>query len=376
MRSVASAAGASGPAVTVLKGAAVMKSCGAGLGLLILLSLGPSGARGAELPVTHLTVMGSLGGTAQYRDIEQPFWSHQLAADSGGRITADVTPFDQTGLKGVEALQMARLGVVSFLTVPLSLVSSEDPEANAPDLPGLNPSIETMKANLAAYRPVLNEVYRARYRLEPLAMVSYPAQVLFCKDRFERLSDLAGRTVRVASGAQGSLMSAVGARGIVLPFADIRGALINNSVDCAITGTLTGYSIGLQNLTHYVHALAINWGVQIVVANRATWLALDPGVREFLTHELADFEQRVWGQTESATAEGLSCDTGHGDCPSGTKGNMILVEATPADRALLDRVLRTVILPKWAARCGEECTDEWNRTVGARMHLTAEAVAQ
>ncbi len=353
-----------------------MKSCGAGLGISLLLSLASSGAGGAELPVTHLTVMGSLGGTAQYRDIEEPFWSHQLAADSGGRITADVTPFDQTGLNGVEALQMARLGVVSFLTVPLSLVSSEDPEANATDLPGLNPSIETMKANLDAYRPVLTELYRSRYRVEPLAMFSFPAQVLFCKERFGRLADLAGRTVRVASGAQAGLMNALGARGIVLPFSEIRGALMKSTIDCAITGTLTGYSIGLQDLTHYVHALAINWGVQIVVANRATWLTLDPGVRDFLTHELADFERRVWERTESATAEGLSCDTGHGNCTTGPKGDMILVDAIPADRALLDRILRTVILPKWAARCGEECADEWNRTVGARMQLTAEAMAQ
>jgi TRAP-type C4-dicarboxylate transport system substrate-binding protein len=353
-----------------------MKASGAGIGVFMLLSLVLSGARGAELPVTHLTVMGSLGGTAQYRDIEEPFWSHQLAADSGGRITADVTPFDQTGLKGVEALQMARLGVISFLTLPLSLVSSEDPEANAPDLPGLNPSIETMRANLAAYRPVLTELYRTRYRLEPLAMVSYPAQVLFCKDRFERLSDLAGRNIRVASGVQASLMTALGAHGAVLPFADIRGALLNKSIDCAVTGTLTGNSIGLQTVTHYVHALAINWGVQIVVANRATWLALDPDVRTFLTRELADFEQRVWNQTESATVEGLACDTGHGACSSGTKGDMVLVEATAADRAQLDLILRTVILPKWAARCGEECAAEWNRTVGARMHLSAEVVAQ
>ncbi|MDB5361871.1 MAG: bacterial extracellular solute-binding, 7 family protein [Rhodospirillales bacterium] len=350
-----------------------MKSSGAGFGILMQAMLALSGAQAAELPVTHLTVMGSLGGTAQYRDVEEPFWTHQLAADSGGRITAEVTPFDQAGLKGVEALQMARLGVISFLTVPLSLISSEDPEANAPDLPGLNPSIETMKANLAAYRPILTELYRTRYRLEPLAMVSYPAQVLFCKERFERLSDLAGRNIRVASGAQAGLMSALGARGTVLPFAEIRTALLNNTVDCTITGTLTGNSIGLPSVTHYVHALAINWGVQIVVANRATWLGLNPEVRDFMTREMADLERSFWTRTETATIEGLACDTGHGDCPNGTKGDMVLVEAAPSDRALLDRILRTVILPKWAARCGEECAAEWNRTVGVRMGLIAEA---
>jgi TRAP-type C4-dicarboxylate transport system substrate-binding protein len=349
-----------------------MKSSGAGLGVLLPALLMLSGARAADLPATHLTVMGSLGGTAQYREIEQPFWSQQLAQDSGGRITADVIPFDQTGLKGVEALQMARLGVISFLTLPLSLVSSEDPEANAPDLPGLNPSVETMKANLAAYRPVLTDVYRTRYRLEPLALLSYPAQVLFCRDRFEGLSDLAGRNVRVASGAQAGLMSALGARGIVLPFADMKAGLADGTIDCAITGTLTGNSVGLPEVAHYVHALAINWGVQMVVANRATWLALDPDVRAFLTRELADLERRVWSRTDTATEEGLACATGHGDCPDGPKGDMILVAASAADRAVLERILRTVILPKWAARC-DGCAGEWNRTIGARMGLTAQA---
>jgi TRAP-type C4-dicarboxylate transport system substrate-binding protein len=349
-----------------------MKSGGAGFGILIQLLLGVPGAAAAELPATHLTVMGSLAGTAQYRNLEQPFWSHQLAADSGGRVTADVTPFDQTGLRGTEALQMARLGVISFLTIPLSLISSEDPEANAPDLPGLNPSIESIKANLAVYRPILVDIYRTRYHLEPLAMVSYPAQVVFCKDKFERLADLAGRIVRVASGAQAGLMTALGAHPVVLPFGEMKSALQDRTIDCTITGTLTGYSIGLPAVTHYVHALAINWGLQVTLANRATWLALDPAVRDFLTRELADLERRVWAETEAATAEGLACDTGHGTCADGTKSDMVLVEAAPADRTLLEQVLREVILPNWAARCGEDCAAAWNRTVGARMGLVAE----
>jgi hypothetical protein len=204
-------------------------------------------------------------------------------------------------------------------------------------------------------------------------MVSYPAQVVFCKERFDRLADLAGRTIRVASGAQASLINALGANPVVLPFADMKAALQNRTIDCTITGTLTGYSIGLPAVTHYVHALAINWGIQITLANRTTWQALDPAVRDFLTRELANLEQRVWEKTEAATAEGLACDTGNGACAEGVKSDMVLVEAAPSDRALLDRVLRDVILPKWAARCGEECAAEWNRTVGARTGLVAEA---
>lgn len=353
-----------------------MRWCGVRVSVLMLALLSVPTARAAELPPTHLTVMGSLGDTAQYRDIEEPFWAHQLFTDSGGQVTADVTPFDHTGLKGFEALQMARLGVINFLTVPLSLVSTEDPEANAPDLPGLNPSIEVMRANLAAYRQVLIDLYRARYGLEPLAMLSYPAQVVFCKERFGRLSDLAGRRVRVASAAQASLMGALGARGIVLPLAEVDRALTKGMIDCAVTGTLTGNALGLGKATHYIHALAINWGVQIVIANRAAWLSLSPEVREFLTGELAALERRAWDRTERATAQGLACATGRDDCTDGAKSDMVLVAADPDDRAVLDRILRTVILPKWAARCGEACAEEWNRTVGAPMGLTAEAAAE
>jgi TRAP-type C4-dicarboxylate transport system substrate-binding protein len=337
-----------------------------GIGLLPL-------AEAAELPQTHLMVMGSLGDTAQYREIEEPFWAHRLAADSGGRVTADVTPFDRTGLKGVEALQMARLGVISFLTVPLSTVSSEDPEANAADLPGLNPTIAEMRANLAAYRPVLTELYRGRYGLEPLAIMSYPGQVLFCKERFARLADLAGRRIRVASAAQASLMEALGAHGIVLPLAEVQRSLAKGLIDCVVTGTMTGNALGLMRTTHYIHALTINWGLQIVVANRATWLSLAPEVRKFIADEVEGLEQRTWDLTERTTAQGLACDTNGADCTDGTPGDMVLVAADPADRVVLGQILRSVILPKWAARCGEECALQWNRTVGAATGLVAEA---
>jgi TRAP-type C4-dicarboxylate transport system substrate-binding protein len=366
-------------AVTVLqKRGAVVRSGGGGLGIVMLALLLLPVARAAEPPAppltaAHLTVMGSLGSAPQFRTIEEPFWTHQLAADSDGRITADVTPFDQTGLKGVEALQMARLGVISFLTVPLSLISSEDLEANAADLPGLNPSIEAMRANLAAYRSVLVDLYRARYGLETLAIFSYPAQVLFCRDRFESLSDLAGRNIRVASGTQAGLASALGARGIVLPFAGIRRAFANGTIDCSITGILAGNATGLPEEVRYVQDLTINWGLQIVVVNRATWLGLAPDVRDFLARELAALEQRLWDQAGRATVRGLACDKGRGDCVPGVTDGMIPVDAAPGDRAVLDRILRIDILPKWAARCGEDCTAEWNRTIGARMGLIAGA---
>jgi TRAP-type C4-dicarboxylate transport system substrate-binding protein len=361
-----------------------MRSSGACLGILVSAMLARSDARAGEppliqpsatLPATHLTVIGSLGGTAQYRDIEEPFWARKLAVDSGGKITVDITPSDRTGLKAGEALQMARLGVISFLTVPLSAVSSEDPEAIAADLSGLNPSIEAARANLAAYRPVLVDLYRSRYGLEVLAMMTYPAQVLFCKKQFQTLTDLGGRNIRVVNATQATLVNAVGAHGVVLPFNAITSAIGQGTVECAITSADSGNSIGLPRLTHYIHALPINWGNQIVVANRAAWWGLPPELRGFLTQELAGFEQNVQDRAERMMAQGFACDTGQDDCVDGTRGDMVLVPAVDADRTLIDRILRTNVLPKWAARCGDACGLEWDRTVGSRMGLQAVVAA-
>ena len=77
-----------------------------------------------ELPSLHLKVVGGLGATVQFKSFEEPFWSKQLAERSGGKITAEVTPWDQFGIKGNELLQFTRLGAIVISTVSLSQIAS------------------------------------------------------------------------------------------------------------------------------------------------------------------------------------------------------------------------------------------------------------
>ena len=68
-------------------------------------------AHGAE-PVIQLKVVGGLAGVSQYKKFEEPFWTHEVTRLTGGRVQAEIHPFDRSGLPGQEMLQLMRLGVM------------------------------------------------------------------------------------------------------------------------------------------------------------------------------------------------------------------------------------------------------------------------
>jgi TRAP-type C4-dicarboxylate transport system substrate-binding protein len=338
---------------------------------LLLLTALPAGAD--ELPSLHLKVVGGLGQTMQFKNFEEPFWSKQLAEHSNGKITAEVTPWDQFGIKGAELLQFTRLGAIAISTVSLSQIASEDPEAAAVDLAGLNPDVATLRKTIKAYLPTLREVYRSRYGLELLAVWSYPAQVIFCNTPIAGLGDLNGVKVRVASAMHGDFIEGLGGVGITIPFDGLMDALNKHVAACAITGAMSGYRVGLQNATTHLDATTVSWGPYVVFANRAAWLRFDPSVREFLTAEIDKLGDRLWDATERETQEGIACLTG-GECSAGPPAHMVLAPAGLEDRKLMRRSFTDVVSPRWSERCGAECVTNWNHTVGRLFDITVAAV--
>ena len=76
-------------------------------------------------------------------------------------------------------LQLMRLGVVPFGTALLALVSGDEPELNAVDLPGLNPDMAALRNTVKLYRPHVQQMLHEKFGIELLAIYTYPAQVLF-----------------------------------------------------------------------------------------------------------------------------------------------------------------------------------------------------
>ena len=337
------------------------------LALLLLVALP---ARGQDLPSIHLKVVGGLGQTIQFKRFEEPFWNKELAARSNGRVTAEVTPYDADGLSGAELLQLTRLGAITIGDVPLAQVASEDAEVAGVDLAGMNGDIEALRRSIAAYRTTLTDLYRQRYGVELLAIWTNPAQVVFCNRPIHGLSDLAGLKVRVASAMHADFVEGLGATGVTIPYRGLMDALRKHVADCAITGAISGYQIGLPSVTSYVSDVTVSWGPNILIANHAAWRRFDPSVRDFLSARIAELGDRLWADAAHESQEGLACLTG-GNCAAGPPAHMTLVPTTDEDRALVHKSLVQTVLPRWSQRCGAQCIDNWNETIGRMVGLTA-----
>ena len=206
----------------------------------------PAATPAAATAPYKLRIVGGLAGINQYTRQEEPFWSKELLRLSGGRFDAEIVPFDRAGVPGAEMLRLLQLGVVPFGTTLMSSFTAQYPEYTAPDLAGLNPDIATLKTTLAAFRPYLEKSLRDQHGVEALAMYVYPAQVVFCKKPLRGLADLAGRRTRVSSSTQADFVGALGGIPVLTGFAQIVPSLTAGNTECAITGTMSGNTIGLH----------------------------------------------------------------------------------------------------------------------------------
>ncbi|WP_373404741.1 TRAP transporter substrate-binding protein [Acidovorax radicis] len=335
-------------------------------------AVGQTAATPAVAPVPYkLRIVGGLASINQYIRQEEPFWSKELSRMSGGRFDAEIVPFDRAGVPGTEMLRLLQLGVVPFGTTLMSSFTAQYPEYTAPDLAGLNPDIATLKSTLAAFRPYLEKSLRDQHGVEALAVYVYPAQVVFCKKPLRGLADLAGRRTRVSSSTQADFVGALGGIPVLTGFAQIVPSLTAGNTECAITGTMSGNTLGLPTMTSHVHALPVTWGLAVFGANQAAWEALPPDLRALLRRELPRLEAAIWEESERETSDGMACNRGAPACVGGRKGSMVVVPVSAQDERSRQEILASTVLPRWVQRCGARCAQVWNQTIGPVRGLVA-----
>jgi len=344
--------------------------CGAAsAALLVLMCAGPVAPTlaqprpdgGASSPSQRLRIVGGLAGVNQYTRHEAPFWRDRLAVLTDGRYDAEIVPFDRAGIRGAELLTMVRLGSLPFGTLLLSQASPRDAELAAPDLAGLSPDMPTLRRVVTAWRPHLTALLRERHGAELLAVYTYPAQVLFCNRPVTGLASLQGLRVRTSSPTQSDFVRALGGIPLTVPFAQLVANMQAGNMDCAITGTMSGYTIGLHEITTHLLPLPVTWGLSVFVANRAHWQNLPQDLRAVLLRELPRLESAIWDEAERETDEGVRCSTGSGPCTAGVPGRMKLLQPAARDDGLRRTLLAREILSQWVSRCGESCVSAWNQ---------------
>lgn len=343
-----------------------------GLALAIATLLAPAPAPAQDLPQTKLSVLGAIGIHPQYQEYEKPFWTDQIKERSGGRVTATIKPWTEMGLKGPEVLRLVQRGTFQIGTVNLPYNAGDAAIVEGHDLPGLAPTMADFKAVTEAWRGPLSEALEKNFGVKVLAMFSYSAQVLYCRDKFERIADIKNRKVRVSGASQANFVKALGGSGINVSFGEVQQALDRGVVDCAITGAYSGYSAKWHESGKFISPLAVNWGAQAIVANNDAWKKFSPKLQAFLIEEIKTLEKRVVELAERETRTGILCNTA-GPCESGKPGGMSLIEQHASDPDTLKQALGQVVLPDFADRCGKECTATWNATVGKVVNLKAVA---
>ncbi|KAF1024107.1 MAG: Sialic acid-binding periplasmic protein SiaP [Paracidovorax wautersii] len=330
-----------------------------------------SAALAQDLPRTQLKIVGGLSNLSAYADYEQPFWSKTIPERSQGAVTAEIKGFNELGLKGPELLRLMQRGTVEFGTATLSYFASDNPINEAIDLPGLAPDVATARKVTQAYTPTYAQFFADKTNVKLLGISTYPAQVLFCNAPVTGLASVKGLKVRTSSRTQAEFVEALGGTSVTMAFGEVVPALQNKVVDCAITGSLSGYQAKWYEVSTHLYALPINWNQQIHAVNQKSWDKLDPKVQAFLQDNVNQLVAAIWQAAATQTQQGYDCNTGAAACTQPVKGKMVLIQPTDADRALLKKVLNDAILPKWAQRTQAEYVDAFNQSVGAALGVIA-----
>ncbi len=351
----------------------ILKAASAWALLCLFGGAGSAFAQSPVAPVQTLRIVGGLAGLHQFTRNEEPFWGKELLRLTGGKYAAEIVPFDRAGVPGPELLRLMQFGVVPFGTALLSNVSAQNPDLAAPDLAGLNPDLSTLRKNLAAFRPYLEKTLRDRHGVELLAVYIYPAQVIFCKNPLASLADLAGRRVRVSSATQSDFVSALNATPVLVGLSQLISSLNSGATECAITGSMSGNTLGLHEFTSHIHSMPVTWGLALFAANQNAWSALPGDLRAVLAQELPKLEAAIWSESERETAEGFACNRGLPACTAGRKGRMTEVASSAQDDKRRRELFASTVLPRWLQRCGARCSELWSQTIGVASGIKPNA---
>ena len=217
---------------------------------------------------------------------------------------------------------------------------------------------------------VLDRLYGDTNKVKLLGISTYPAQVLFCNGEMKGLADVRGKKVRTSSRTQADFVEALGGSSVTMAFGEVVPALQNKVVDCAITGSLSGFSAKWYEVSTHLVALPINWNQQVHAVNGAVWAGFDPKLKTFLQAQVDTLVNDIWDAAAKQTQQGYDCNTGAAACTAPVKGKMVLVQPNAADRATLDKV-REQVLAKWAQRCSATCVNDFNATIGKKLGVVA-----
>lgn len=330
-------------------------------------------AHADEIDEVTLSVVGSWSSLPLYQQYESRYWTETLPELSEGRITVEMTTFDQLGSDGSDVYRMLSDGVYDVGMTVADYTVSDAPELEALDVPLVALEADFARETVEVARDWVADSMRERFDSQLLAIAPYPPQIVFCRDEVAGLEDLADRRVRGSGRMTTQFLEALGAEGVNIGFGEVPGALERGVIDCAITGAGSGYNAGWWESTTHLLVLPLGgWDPVITAMNLDRWESLSPATQELIQESIiAEFEDPAWEDAQGALERDLAC-LSDGDCEIGENAGMTIVEATDEDMQAAVEVLTDSVLPAWAGRTDDDYVDRWNDTVGELVDIRVE----
>ncbi|MBN1957218.1 MAG: TRAP transporter substrate-binding protein [Desulfuromonadales bacterium] len=320
-----------------------------------------------------LRVVGSWSSLTMFKNFEKPFWTEKLPSVMPD-VKAEVTSLGQVKLKGPAVLRQMNMGVFDVVHTVADYVVADSPILAGLDMPALAPQIDQARKVVDAYRPVVAKALADDFNAKLLAIAPYPAQVIFCRDEISGLDDLKGKKIRASGWTTSEFVTALGATGVTMSFSEVPQSLQRGVVDCAITGSLSGYSAGWGEVANYVYPLPVGgWDYVITSMNMKTWDSFSPADQNTLQQAITnDLEAPAWNVTAKETQDGIACLTGNAACDHGKPNSLTLVPISENDLSRARKVLVENVLPAWAEKVGPDVVKEWNDTAGREANVKAQ----
>ena len=319
-----------------------------------------------------LTVVGSWSSLPLHNQYEKPYWSEAIPNLSNGSIEVQLSTHNQMGLGLGDVYRLLGEGVYDVAMTVADYAVADAPELEGLDVPLVAMTADKAKAMVDAARPMVADIYKARFNSHVLAIAPYPPQVVFCNAPITGLDDLAGKKIRASGRMTAKFLDALGAEGVNVSFSEVPGALQKGVVDCAVTGAGSGYSAGWWEVsTHLLPIPLGGWDSVVTAVNMDKWNSMSKADQELLSTSIAsEFEAPAWASAQNALDNDIGCLTGQGNCTSGDSRDMQLVAVSDADFAKAKGILIDKVLPDWADRAGADWAKRWNDTVGSVVGVT------
>jgi TRAP-type C4-dicarboxylate transport system substrate-binding protein len=275
----------------------------------------------------------------------------ELDKRTQGQIKLEVVSLPELGLTGFELVRATKAGLVDVADILPTYVAGDLPILEGVDLPGLYPDLEIAVKAHQAFMPAVKK-YEDKLGGVVIGAYLWPYQVLFSKKPIKGPEDLKGLKVRVFGTAQTEFVRAVGGEPVSIPFAEVYTALERGTVDAALTGTYSGFSLKWYEVSKYL--VDVNHGPVLGMAtvSKRSWDKLKPEQQQLLRKLGEEMSERGWDIGRKTSKDGIE---------ENKKKGMEWMPITPALAALVKDAASKTIVPSWAKRAGPDAKAVFNQ---------------